>query len=59
MEGRMEREEKQENFFYEKSAQRPERKRKQKKILSVCTINSHFICKKFGSRQHSKREGQM
>ena len=30
-----------------------------KKILSVCTINSHFICKKFGSRQHNKREGKM
>ena len=27
MEGRMEREEKQENFFYEKSAQRPESKK--------------------------------
>ena len=33
MEGRMEREEKQENFFYEKSAQRPESKRKQKKYF--------------------------
>ena len=55
----MEREEKQENFFYEKSAQRPESKKKAKKILSVCTINSHFICKKFGSRPHNKREGQM
>ena len=55
MEGRMEREEKQENFF----TKRAHRDLKAKKILSVCTINSHFICKKFGSRPHSKREGQM